>query len=63
MPKTPDGRQKTISEIIEEWTPEGETLDKAFYHAVLLHREANVPMTFCDKDGKPYKQDAYEIHP
>jgi hypothetical protein len=52
---------KSISEIIEEWTPVEEALDKAFYRAVLLHRQANVPMTFCDKDGKPYEQDAREI--
>jgi hypothetical protein len=32
--------------------PVEEALDQAFYRAVLLHREANVPMTFCDKAGK-----------
>jgi hypothetical protein len=54
-------RQKTIAEIIAEWTPVEEALDRAFYRAVLLHREANVPMTFADEDGKPYQQDAHEI--
>ena len=54
MPENGNGH-KTVSEIIEEWTPIEEALDKAFYRAVLLRREANVPMTFCDKDGKPNK--------
>jgi hypothetical protein len=44
-----------------EWTPVEEALGKAFYGAVLLHRQANVAMTFCDKDGKPYGRDAHEI--
>lgn len=60
MPQDPNPH-KTISEIIQEWTPVEEALDKAFYRAVLLHREANVRMTFCDEHGQPYEQDAHEI--
>ncbi len=52
---------QTISEIIREGTAVNEALDKAFYRAVKLHREANVPMSFTDDNGKPYKQDAHEI--
>lgn len=52
---------RSITEIIDDGTAVEEALNKAFYRAVLLHRQANVPMTFCDKDGKPYKQDAKEI--
>jgi hypothetical protein len=35
-------------------------LDKAFYRAVLLHRQANVPMTFTE-DGKMVAVDAKDI--
>ena len=34
MPENGNGH-KSISEIIEEWTPVEEALDKAFYGAVL----------------------------
>ncbi len=37
-----------------------EALDKAFYRAVLLHRQAGVPMTFCE-DDKIVKVDAKDI--
>jgi hypothetical protein len=52
---------KTISEIIDDRVAIDEALDKAFYRTVKLHREANVPMSFTDENGKPYKQDAHEI--
>jgi len=51
---------KTITEIIREGTEIEKALDKAFYRAVLLHREANVPMSF-SKNGKPYEVDAHDI--
>jgi hypothetical protein len=52
---------KSITEIIDDHTAIDEALDKAFYRAVKLHREANVPMSFCDKDGNPYSKDANDI--
>lgn len=53
--------QKSISEIIRDRTAIDEALDKAFYRAVKLHREANVPMSFTDENHKPYKMDAQDI--
>jgi predicted DNA-binding protein len=53
--------QKTISEIIRDGTAIDEALDKAFYRAVKLHREANVPMSFTDENHKPYEMDAKDI--
>ncbi len=52
---------KSITQIIQEGTEVEKALDKAFYRAVLLHRQANVPMSFCDENGKPYTQDAKDI--
>jgi hypothetical protein len=52
---------KSITEIIREGTAIEEALDKAFYRAVLLHRQAGVPMTFCDKAGNIVKEDAKDI--
>lgn len=52
--------QKSISEILREWTPVEEALDKAFYRAVLLHRQANVPMTFY-RHEKTISVDAKDI--
>ena len=48
---------KTISEIIDDRVAIDEALDKAFYRAVLLHRQANVPMTFSE-NGKMVVVDA-----
>jgi predicted DNA-binding protein len=53
--------QKTISESIRDGTAIDEALDKAFYRAVKLHREANVPMSFTDENHKPYEMDAKDI--
>jgi hypothetical protein len=53
--------QKSISDIIREWTPVEEALDKAYYRAVLLHRQANVPMTFCDDKDQVISVDAKDI--
>jgi len=52
--------QRTISEIINAGVTVNEALDKAFYRAVLLHRQANVPMVFSE-DGKPVRVDAKDI--
>lgn len=52
---------RSITEIIDDHTAIDEALDKAFYRAVKLHREANVPMSFTDDNGKPYKMDAKDI--
>ena len=52
---------KSIAQIIDERVAIDEALDKAFYRAVKLHREANVPMSFSDKDGKLYTKDAHDI--
>jgi hypothetical protein len=52
--------EKTITEIIRDGFSVNEALDKAFYRAVLLHRQANVPMTFSE-NGKPVKADAKDI--
>jgi hypothetical protein len=52
---------KSISEIIRDRTAIDEALDKAFYRAVKLHREANVPMSFTDENHKPYEMDAKDI--
>ena len=60
MPQNGNGH-KSITQIIDERVEVEKALDRAFYRAVLLHRQANVPMTFSDEDGKPYKQDAHEI--
>lgn len=59
MPQNGNG-EKSISEIIREWTPVEEALDKAFYRAVLLHRQANVPMTFY-RDDQVVSVDAKDI--
>lgn len=52
---------RSITELIDDRALIDEALDKAFYRAVKLHREANVPMSFTDDDGKPYKMDAKDI--
>ena len=52
--------QRTITEIIDDGVTVDEALDKAFYRAVLLHRQANVPMTFSE-DGKMVVVDAKDI--
>ena len=54
------GERKSISEIIREGTAVEEALDKAFYRAVLLHREAKVPMSFF-RGGKVVLVDPEEI--
>jgi hypothetical protein len=51
---------RTITEIIDDGVSVNEALDKAFYSAVLLHRQANVPMTFSE-DGKMVILDAKDI--
>jgi hypothetical protein len=51
---------KTITEIIRDGVTVNEALDKAFYRAVLLHRQANVPMTFSE-NGEPVEIDAKDI--
>jgi hypothetical protein len=51
---------RTISEIIDDGVTVNEALDKAFYRAVLLHRQANVPMTFSE-GGKMVIIDAKDI--
>lgn len=52
--------EKTISEIIGDGVSVNEALDKAFYRAVLLHRQANVPMIFSE-NGQPVEVDAKDI--
>jgi hypothetical protein len=59
MPENGNGA-RTISEIINDGVTVNEALDKAFYRAVLLHRQANVPMVFSE-NGKPVKVDAKDI--
>jgi hypothetical protein len=59
VPENGNGH-RTISEIINDGVTVNEALDKAFYRAVLLHRQANVPMVFSE-DGKPVKVDAKDI--
>jgi hypothetical protein len=59
MPENGNG-QRTISEIIRDGVTVNEALDKAFYRAVLLHRQANVPMVFSEND-KPVRIDAKDI--
>jgi hypothetical protein len=56
----PENGQRTISEIIRDGVTVNEALDKAFYRAVLLHRQANVPMVFSE-NGKPVRVDAKDI--
>lgn len=51
---------KSISHIIRDGVTVDAALDKAFYRAVLLHRQANVPMIFSE-DGKPVRVDAKDI--
>jgi hypothetical protein len=51
---------KTITEIIRDGVTVNAALDKAFYRAVLLHRQANVPMTFTE-NGKMVEVDAKDI--
>ncbi len=51
---------RTITEIIDDGVSVNAALDKAFYRAVLLHRQANVPMVFSE-DGKPVHVDAKDI--
>ena len=52
--------QRTITEIIDDGVTVNEALDKAFYRAVLLHRQANVPMTFSE-NGKMVVVDAKDV--
>jgi hypothetical protein len=59
MPENGNGT-RTISEIINDGVSVKEALTKAFYRAVLLHRQANVPMTFAE-NGKPVAVDAKDI--
>jgi hypothetical protein len=59
MPENGNGA-RTITEIIDDGVSVREALDKAFYRAVLLHRQANVPMIFSE-DGKPVSVDAKDI--
>lgn len=51
---------RTITEIIDDGVTVNEALDKAFYRAVLLHRQANVPMSFTE-NGKMVEVDAKDI--
>lgn len=51
---------KSITEIIDDGVTVNEALDKAFYRAVLLHRQGNVPMTFTE-DGEIVTVDANDI--
>jgi hypothetical protein len=51
---------RTITEIIDDGVTVNEALDKAYYRAVLLHRQANVPMTFTE-NGKMVEVDAQDI--
>ena len=51
---------RTIAEIIDDGVSVKEALTKAYYRAVLLHRQANVPMTFSE-NGKPVAVDAKDI--
>jgi len=51
---------RSISEIIRDGVTVNEALDKAFYRAVLLHRQANVPMTFTE-EGQIVTVDAKDI--
>jgi hypothetical protein len=60
MPENGNGK-RTISEIINDGVTVNEALDKAYYRAVLLHRQANVPMVFSDDNGKPVEVDAKDI--
>ena len=53
-------RKKSITEIILDRTEIDAALDRAFYRAVLLHREANVPMSFWE-DSKVVKVDPHTI--
>jgi hypothetical protein len=51
---------RSITEIIRDGVTVNEALDKAYYRAVLLHRQANVPMTFTEK-GEIVTIDAKDI--
>lgn len=51
---------RTIADIIDDGVTVNEALDKAFYRAVLLHRQANVPMSFTE-NGKMVEVDAKDI--
>jgi hypothetical protein len=39
---------RPLSELVRDHDLINEALDKAFYRAVKLHREAHVPMVFCE---------------
>lgn len=61
MPENGNGNgHRSITEIIRDGTSVNEALDKAYYRAVLLHRQASVPMTFY-RDGKIVSVDAKDI--
>ena len=51
---------RTVTEIIDDGVTVNEALDKAFYRAVLLHRQANVPMTFSE-NGQMVEVDAKDV--
>ncbi len=52
--------RKSIGEIMREGTAVEEALDKAFYRAVLLHRQAKVTMSFY-RGGKVVEVDPDDI--
>jgi hypothetical protein len=51
---------RSISELMQDHDLINDALDKAFYRAVKLHREAHVDMVFC-KDGKTVLKDPWDI--
>ncbi len=53
-------RSRSISELMQDHDLINEALDKAFYRAVKLHREALVPMVFCEGQ-KVIEKDPWDI--
>lgn len=51
---------RPISELVRDHDLVNEALDKAFYRAVKLHREAHVDMVF-GKDGKTVLTNPWDI--
>ena len=51
---------RSISELMQDHDLINDALDKAFYRAVKLHREAHVDMVFCE-NGKTVFTDPWDI--
>ena len=62
---TSETLNKSADEVLKDKLQDSRAIEAAvqrgFYKAVIKHRQANVPMVFCDDNGRIYEVSPFDV--